>query len=245
MDIRSVNFPKLSKEDCSREQIRKEYLRQQGRVAVKNLEKNGFRAYCPESTDEARQTVLDLVPDSSVIGCGDSHTLFALNLDSPLEEKGCTVIPHTCAVNGNAYDNRTPGFHILGDRKETREILMNYLAADVFMLGANAVTLDGQIINIDGTGNRIAGSIYGSDRIILVAGANKIVKDLGAGLERIRDVAARMNNIKYGNELACNKCGVCMDCRSRERNCNVTSIFHRKPDDADFHVVIIPEELGF
>ncbi len=113
------------------------------------------------------------------------------------------------------------------------------------MLGANAITLDGQIINIDGTGNRIAGSLYGSDRIIVIAGANKIAKDLNAGLERIRFVAAQMNNIKYSNELPCKKSGICKECRSDQRNCNITSIIHKRPVDSDFHVILIGEELGF
>ena len=245
MNIRTLKFPRLSSQDFNRDRIRREYLAQQAKTAVKNLTKNNFTAHYGETDQKARQILLDLIPESAVIGCGDSHTLFSLDLEESLEEKGCTVIPHTCAVNSNVFDDGTPGYRILGDKQLTREILMNYLVANVFILGANAVTLDGQIINIDGTGNRIAGSLYGADRIIVIAGANKIVKDLNAGLDRIRDVAAQMNNIKYGNEMPCNKGGLCVDCRREERYCNITSIIHRKPDSADFHVIIIPEELGF
>lgn len=108
---------------------------------------------------------------------------------------------------------------------------MQYLVADVFMLGANAITMDGQIINIDGTGNRVAGSLYGSDRIIVIAGANKLVMNLEAGLERIRFVAAGMNNIKYDQQLPCNQSGSCTDCRSAYRNCNLTCIIHKGPED--------------
>ncbi len=245
IDLKSIQFPPLSEAEFDSDAIRKTYYAQQAEITVKNLNKNDFTAYYRASVEEARELVLSLVPDASVIGCGDSHTLFSLKLDQPLGGKGCTIIPHTCAVNGNAFSHNAPGYKILGDRQQTKEILMNYLVADVFMLGANAITLDGQIINIDGAGNRIAGSLYGPDRIIVVAGANKIVKDLNAGLERIRQVAAEMNNIKYGNDLACNKSGICQDCRSSSRNCNITSIIHRKPEEADFHVVIIGEELGF
>ena len=79
----------------------------------------------------------------------------------------------------------------------------------------------------------------------MIAGANKLVKDLNAGLERIHFVAANMNNIKYKNDLAWNISGTCNDCGSAHRNCNITSIIHKKPDDSDFHVVVIGEELGF
>jgi hypothetical protein len=142
-------------------------------------------------------------------------------------------------------ENNLPGWKYLGSKQEMRDILMQYLVSNVFILGANAITMDGQIINIDGSGNRVAGSIYGPDRIIVVAGANKLVRDLNEGLTRIHDIAASMNNIKYDNTLACNASGACNDCRSTSRNCNVTCILHKKPVEADFHVILIGEELGF
>lgn len=245
LDLHTINMPKLKGEDADRDSIRKNYFRQQCKVAVKNLNKNNFEAHYCDSIEEARNLVLSLIPDDGIIGCGDSHTIFALDLDEALEKKNCVAIPHTCAVNNYAMENNSPGFKVIGNKQEMRDILMQYLVANVFMLGANAVTMDGQIINIDGTGNRIAGSLYGSDRIIIIAGANKLVKDLNAGLDRIHYVAANMNNIKYHNELACNMSGVCNDCRSPERNCNITSILHKKPVDSDFHVILIGEELGF
>ncbi|MBN2860986.1 MAG: lactate utilization protein [Sphaerochaetaceae bacterium] len=244
-DIREIAFPPLSDAQFDREGIRKKHMVQQGQIAVKNLLKNDFSAHFCESASDALQTLLSLIPPSSLVGCGDSHTLFALNAEDALNEMNCTVIPHTCAVNGNAFDQNVPGYTILGDRKITREILRSYLVADVFLLSANAVTLDGQIVNIDGAGNRIAGSIYGSDRIIVIAGANKIARDLPAALDRIHDVAAQMNNIKYEKEMPCNKAGYCVDCRDSRRDCNITSIIHKQPEESDFHVIIVAEELGF
>lgn len=245
LDLHHFKMPKLKEEDCNRASIRKDYLRQEAQIAVKNLNKNNFSAHYCDSIEEARKLVLSLIPDDGIVGCGDSHTIFALELDEDLEKKNCVAIPHTCAVNHYALENNSPGYKVVGTRKEMRDILMQYLVANVFMLSANAITMDGQIINIDGAGNRIAGSLYGSDRIIVIAGANKLVNDLNAGLDRIRYVAAQMNNIKYGNDLACNICGTCRDCRSDQRNCNITSIIHKKPVDSDFHVIIIGEELGF
>lgn len=245
LNLHDIKMPKLKGEEFDRNSIRKDYIRQECRIAVNNLIKNNFSAYYCDTIDEAKTLVLSLIPDNGVIGCGDSHTVFALDLDEDLEKKNCVAIPHTCAVNNYAFEHNTPGFKIIGSKEEMRDILMQYLVANVFMLGANAITMDGQIINIDGTGNRIAGSLYGSDKIIVVAGANKLVKDLNSGLDRIRNVAAQMNNIKYGNELACNISGTCKECKSEKRYCNITSIIHKKPDDSDFHVVIIGEELGF
>jgi hypothetical protein len=245
LDLHDFNIPKLKDEEFERDSIKKNYIRQQSQIAVNNLIKNNFAAYYCDTVGEARNLVLSLIPNDGVVGCGDSHTVFALDLDEALEKKNCVAIPHTCAVNSYALKHNSPGFKIIGSNAEMREILMQYLVANVFMLGANAITMDGQIINIDGTGNRIAGSLYGSDKIIVVAGANKLVKDLNSGLDRIRNVAAQMNNIKYGHELACNISGTCKECRSDDRYCNITSIIHKRPDDSDFHVVIIGEELGF
>lgn len=245
LDLHNISMPELKEADCSRDSIRKDYIRQQCKIAVDNLIRNNFEAHYCDSVRDARDLVLSLIPDNGIIGCGDSHTIFALELDEELEKKNCVAIPHKCAVNNYALEHKSPGYKVIGNKEEMRDILMQYLVANVFMLGANAITMDGQIINIDGTGNRIAGSLYGSDRIIVIAGANKLVKDLNAGLDRIRFVAAQMNNIKYGNRLACNSCGVCKECGSDKRNCNITCIIHKKPDDSDFHVVLIGEELGF
>ena len=245
LDLHAIDFPKLMDEDCDSAAIRKKYYRQECEIAVSNLIKNNFEAHYCDSITEAKELILSMIPDNGTVGFGDSHTIFALELDEALAKKNCVAIPHTCAVNNYAFEHNSPGFKIVGNKEETREILRQYLVADVFMLGANAITMDGQIINIDGTGNRIAGSIYGSDKIIVIAGANKLVKDLNAGLDRIRFVAAEMNNIKYGNDLACNVTGTCRECRSEHRNCNITSIIHKRPVDSDFHVVVIGEELGF
>ncbi len=245
LDLHTYKMPKLKEAEWNRDSIKKDYMRQNCKIAVKNLNGNNFDAHYCDSIEEARTLALSLIPDNGILGFGDSHTIFALELDEELEKKNCVAIPHTCAVNNYAMEHKSPGFNIMGNKQEMREILMQYLVANVFMLGANAITMDGQIINIDGTGNRIAGSLYGSDRIIIIAGANKLVKDLNGGLDRIRSVGAQMNNIKYGNTLACNLCGTCQECGSEQRNCNITSIIHKRPVDSDFHVIIIGEELGF
>jgi len=245
LDLHKFKLPKLKEGAHDPARIRKEYLRQKAKVAVKNLKKNNFEVHYCDSVEEARQVVLSLIPDNGIIGCGESHTVFALHLDEELEKKNCVVIPPTCVANKYAIEHNSPGFIMVGNEQEMREILMQYLVANVFLLGANAITMDGQILNVDGTGNRIAGSLYGSDRIIVIAGANKLVKDVNAGLDRIHFVAAPMNNIKYNNDLGCNVSGSCTDCTSEQRICNITTIIHKRPVDSDFHVVIIAEELGF
>ena len=244
-NIREINFPPLSRDAHDREAVKKSYYRQNGEIAVKNLKRNNFDAYYYDTAGDAKKQILSLIKDESIVAFGDSHTIFALELDRDLAAKKCVTIPYPCAVNARAFNEKIEGFNILGDEETTKEILKSYMTANVFMLGANAITLKGEIVNIDGAGNRIAGSIFGADRIVIVAGANKIVQDLPAAMSRIRDVAAQMNNLKYDNILPCNLTGFCNECNTPERNCNVTAIYHKKPVAADFHVVIIGEELGF
>ncbi len=240
-------LPELRSMAFDRNDIKADYYRTKGNVVVENLKKNNFDAYYAETLDAAADLLYDLIPDDSMVGCGDSHTLFALDMEDRLKnEKNCTVIPHLCAMNKTAYFSSDEGYCRLGSKEDMKEILKDYLTSDVFLLGANAISLDGQIVNVDGNGNRVAGSMYGPDRIIVIAGINKIEKDIETARERVKFTAAPMNNIKYSNfDMPCVKAGYCVDCRRPERVCNMTTIIHKKPTDSDFHVVIVGEDLGF
>lgn len=226
--------------------LRKAYYRSKGGIAVEALKKNRFRAVYADTKEEAAGQVFQLIPPGATVGCGDSHTVFALHVEERLKrEKNCDLISHQCALNTDAVEHPAAADMVIGSREEMRELLMRYLTSDVFLLGANAITLDGQIVNVDGRGNRVVGGIYGPDRIIVVAGVNKIVRDLAAARERVGSVAAPINNLKYENEMPCVKGGRCVDCRNPQRICNVTTVIHRCPENADYHVILIGEELGF
>lgn len=227
------------------EAIKKKFYASKGENAVKRLKKNGFEAYYAETKEIAAELLLSLIPDGALVGVGDSHTVYALNLDDALEEKGCRPVPNIAALNLHSYNSEAYGYIKAPTREEARQILADYLTSNVFLLGANAITMKGEIVNVDGVGNRIAGSCYGADRIIVVAGVNKIVPDEAAARERIRFIAAPMDNIKYGDECACVKTGICPSCNAENRICNITAILHKRPIESDFHVIIIGEELGF
>ena len=128
LDLHHFEMPKLREEDCDSDSIRRQYLRQHCQLAVKNLIKNNFSAYYCDSIVDARNTVLSLIPDGGIVGCGDSHTVFALELDEELKKKNCVAIPHTCAVNAYAMEHSSPVFKVIGNRKEMRDILMKYNA---------------------------------------------------------------------------------------------------------------------
>ena len=120
-----------------------------------------------------------------------------------------------------------------------------HLTSDVFVTSTNALTEKGELVNTDGAGQRVAAMAFGPGRLIVVAGVNKIVKDLDAAFERIRDHAAPINAIRLGTKTPCASSGVCTDCDSRERICNITTIIHKKPQTADMCVILVDEQLGY
>ena len=236
---------KIKDAQYDEERIQRIFFDTKGAAAVKALCKNGFKAVYFPTLAEAKEYLLTLIPDDSIVGVGDSHTIFAMDLDNDMERKGCYAIPNIAALNLHSYHSESYGYIKAPTREEARKILMDYLTSDVFILGANAVSMKGEIINVDGVGNRIAGSLYGADRIVVVAGVNKLVPDERAGRERISFIAAPMDQIKYGDECAGVRAGSCPSCHTGERICNITTVIHRAPIESDFHVIIVGEELGF
>ena len=186
-----------------------------------------------------------LISDGSIIGVGDSHSFYELEMEEDLKNRGCRLIPNIAALNLHSYNSAEYGYIKAPTREQARDILADYLTSDVFVLGAKAVTMEGEIINVDGVGNRIAGSLYGADRIIIIAGVNKIVQNEAEARSRISNTAAPMNKLKYGEKCAGVVSGKCADCRSEERFCNITAILHKKPIESDYHVIIVGEDLGF
>lgn len=225
--------------------IKKQYARYKGEALVKALEKNRFTAYYVESTQEAAAQLHALIPDGSIIGVGDSHSFYQLDMEAALLARGCRLIPNVAALNLHSYNSREYGYVKAPTREQARDILADYLTSDVFVLSANAITMEGEIVNVDGVGNRIAGSLYGADRIIVVAGINKIVQNEAEARSRIANLAAPMNKIKYGEVCPSVLSGRCAKCFSEERFCNITTILHKRPIESDYHVVIVGEELGF
>jgi hypothetical protein len=113
------------------------------------------------------------------------------------------------------------------------------------MTSANAITLDGQIVNVDSLGNRVAAMIFGPKKVIIVAGINKIVRNVADGQERIKMIAAPLNVKRIGHRNPCIQTGQCMDCQLPTRICNITTIMHKKPAATDVHVLIIGDCMGF
>ena len=117
--------------------------------------------------------------------------------------------------------------------------------SDCFLCSANAISVTGEVINVDGIGNRTNGMTFGPKKVFIVAGMNKVTADLESGLKRIREVAAPMRAKSLGMETPCAETGLCGDCNAPQRICRVTVILHRKPMLTDISVILIKEALGF
>lgn len=198
-------------------------------AAVKALEANGFKAYAASNRDMARELVLSLIPAGSTVGVGGSVTVRELGLIEELERRGFKVVHHWLPL----------------PPQELLEIRRRELTCDVYLSSSNAVTLDGKLINIDGAGNRVAAMIFGPKRVIIVAGRNKIVRNVEEGISRTKNVAAIANSIRLNRNPPCVSVGYCVDCKSPERACNILVVLERRPSNTDYHVILVNDDLGF
>jgi len=195
------------------------------------LERNGFQSFITRTKEEALQKALSIIPVKATVGVGGSVTIREIGLIQALTERGDTVVQH---------------WNEALSKSQLRAILKQELNSDVFLCSANAVTEDGRLVNMDGTGNRVASMIFGPQKVVVVAGKNKIVKNLDEALERVKNIAAPMNSKRLNNgNNPCTKTGVCTDCNSEFRICKVTTIIERRPTLTDFSVILVGEELGF
>lgn len=197
------------------------------------LKKNGFEALYAPTKEEAILKVLDFVAPEAVVGLGGSVTLRELGLPDILRSRGHEVADHWEAVRRGATSD------------EVLEIRRRQINSDVFITSTNAVTENGELINIDGGGQRVAAMIFGPKRVVVVAGVNKIVGDLKKGIDRVRNVASPMNARRLNRKTPCVVTGVCSDCDSPDRICNATTIIHKKMGNTDTAIILVGEKLGY
>ncbi len=206
------------------------WVEERAKKAVEKLEAHRFSAIYVRTKEEGGQEILKHVTPKQTIGVGGSLTIRGLGILDRLEEQGCTV-----------YDHWKPGL----SKDAIADIRRSQLTSDLFLSSVNAITLNGELVNIDGVGNRVSSTIFGPGKVILVSGYNKIVEDVQEGIKRIKNVVAPMNARRLNVDVPCAKLGRCVDCNSPNRICKVIVIHERKPSLTDMVVIIVGEELGF
>lgn len=191
---------------------------------LRNIEVN-----CFNTLDEAKQHILKVIPIDCSIGIGHSATLQKMNLTNSLISRGNIV-----------YDKE------LGEtREECIALKKKALTTDWYITGSNAISVDGRIVNVDHSGNRAAAIIFGPDKVIIVAGINKIVDTLDDAVKRVKNVASPLNAKRAGFNPPCVSLNKCVDCVSKERVCNSLSIIEGQSDKDRIKLYIVNEECGF
>jgi len=203
-------------------------LEQRGMRCAESLRKNGFDARFLPDKDSVREYVLTACEAATSIGFGGSMTVAELGIQEGLAGKGKRLLDH----------GKVPA-------EEKAATRLAQLTCDLFLSGTNAVTLGGCLVNMDMNGNRTNAMTFGPKKVMVVAGANKIVADVEEGIRRIKSTAAPRNARRLKLSTPCAVSGFCEDCSSPQRICRICSIIERRPANTDLSVILCGEPMGF
>lgn len=197
---------------------------------VKALQKRDFDAEYFSDITAVNTALLEMISEKATVGIGGSVTIRELSIIDQLEKRGNEVTHH---------------WRPEATKETNREIRQKEGMADYYLTSANAITQHGDIINIDGIGNRVAHMIYGPDNVIIIAGYNKIVPDIDSGVRRSKEIAAVINAKRVGAKTPCAETGRCVDCNTPGRICRVTTIMQYRPWQTKIKVMLVNETLGY
>jgi L-lactate utilization protein LutB len=203
-------------------------------VALRNLLANNFDARFAENSDTAKKIVSGSISKNTIVGIGDSATVRQIGIIEELEKKRIRVL--------NPFSRELTTDHAKTVIRDN--ISRQIFSCDVFVCGANAVTKDGKLVNIDAVGNRVASMIFGPRRVFIIAGKNKIVKDVDEALYRIKNLIAPFHARTKRFATPCAQTGKCSDCSAPKRICSVTSIIEKRPWRTEISVILVDEDLG-
>lgn len=196
---------------------------------AETLGRLGYVVHPADDAAEASRLLYPLIPEGSSVGLGGSTTLADMGVPDALRAGPWKLIDRYRTANWD----------------ETMARYREALDADVFITGTNAITRAGQLVDMDSSGNRVAATIFGPRRVIVVAGANKVVENLDAAFARIREIAP-MNCRRLKHKTPCAESGRCSDCMIPERMCNYVGIVnHGMKEPGRFHIILIADALGF
>lgn len=199
------------------------------RTIIRALEKRQMNGYFAHTKQEALKLALSLIPEGSSVGWGGSATTETIGLNDALR-KG----------NYHALDRDTAQ-----SPAERMELMRQCLTADCFIMSTNAISEDGQLVNLDGIGNRTAALIFGPKKVIIVAGMNKVAATLDDAIARCRTVASPINAQRFPGASPCRKTGLCANCTAPDCICAQLVVTRFSIDKDRIHVILVGENLGF
>lgn len=200
-----------------------------GNTVVKNLQGRGFDACYCKTGEEAKEKALEWIKEGSLVAWGGSVTIRDIGLTEALSRGNYEVIDRDRAVT----------------LEEKHKAAMAAFSADYFLTSANGISEDGQLVNVDGNGNRVAAIVFGPKYVIMVAGINKVVRTAEDAMMRARTVAAPLNQQRFLKSTPCTLTGVCGDCKSPECICNQLLTTRNCRPAGRIKVILVGEELGY
>ena len=197
---------------------------------INNLKKNNINGYYVKDNDELINLIKDIAKEGEVVSVGGSMSLFESKVIELLRSGRYEFL--------DRYKKDLT-------QEDIKEIYRKSFFADTYFASANAITEDGKIFNVDGNGNRVAAILYGPDKVVLIVGVNKIVKNIEQAVARNRAISGPANAKRLNLSTPCIKTGQCMECKSEDRICCEYTVIKRQRNPKRMHVIFINDTLGF
>ncbi len=201
----------------------------QAQSIITALEKRNMNGYYCSTKQECCELVMSMIKDNSTVTWGGTESIKECSIPQKLQESG--------------------RFNIIDRAKFSPDTMKEYykeaFSADYYLMSTNAITLDGELMNIDGNGNRVSSLIFGPDKVIIVTGMNKVVSKIEDAYDRIRNIASPPNTIRLGKNTPCASKGKCGNCFCDDCICNQIVVTRRSRDKDRIHVILVGENLGF
>lgn len=209
--------------------IQNDFYQLQAKTIIKNLEKRHMKGFYCTSKEEAVKLVLSLIPEKSSIAWGGSESIKEIGLIHALYTANTYTLYDRAKVSPDQVDST----------------LRQAYFADFYLMSSNAITLDGELVNIDGTGNRVSALTFGPKEVIMVVGMNKVTKTLEAAIDRIQNIASPQNALRLNRKTPCGITGVCGNCLTPDCMCMHTVITRNSRIDERIKVILVGENLGY
>ncbi|MEG1312440.1 MAG: lactate utilization protein [Romboutsia sp.] len=197
---------------------------------IKALENNNMNGYLVSNKNELLDKIQDIINDGDLVSCGGSMSLFETGIIDFLKNGKYKFL--------DRYKNdMSPA--------DLKEIFRKTFFADAYFTSTNAITENGELYNVDGNGNRIAAMLYGPNKVIVISGVNKIVKNLDEAINRNKEICAPANAKRIGSKTPCNSAGYCMDCSSPDRICCEYAVIKKQRVSDRLHVIFLNDSFGY
>ena len=206
--------------------------REKAEKVIENFKKRNMNGIYCENRKQAVEEILKMIPDNALVGLGGSETIIETGLVDALRKRNIRLL-----------DRYKEGV----SKEEVDAMRREGLLSDVYIASSNAITVDGKLVNMDGTGNRVAAMIFGPKKVVLMAGMNKVVRTVEEAISRIKNHAAPLNAVRVNKETPCYHLGYCNDphCFPPNRICSQLVILESSMVPGRVTVVLVGEDLGY